>query len=574
MHWAVVVFALLLAVVLQVTPPPPPPDLLTPQPSPPVSPSPSPSPSASPAPSPSPLLVTPAAVNVHPSQSAQLTIQNGTGPYNVTVDAPVVTATVDQTARTITVAASQQTGRAVLTITDSTGASVQIPVRVALDAASVPPSLSLRVTGTQPDPNWLQALVQKMVLRSLSVQPGAAAQTLMFTLPPSLGPGASAAVPVPVHVAGGAQYFDVNATVSVTLQNVAVDPFSPPLLMYDDDPEKLNGTGVLFRGQVTPGAPARLYYYHENGNDQRELAVVLTASAPATVQLIDASAGPNIDVMSVGHAVSRDFLLRKPLGEGIVVDVGPGAPYVADRFAPMNRLDGVAGNVGIRVLSGAPVTVTVVTTPPGGLSDAQLPAALALPQLPDDGHHRTGIFSLVNYATDTIAYTAPGPDASTQYGAHTPPAASDPSQSLPTGHDYGDYGVLHTLDFDIDNPLDDAQTLYLYERPLGGAVRSSFLVNGALVQLGCARVSERYQIGDPIVVQPHGKVQVPVLTMTDGGSNYPLEVGLSAAAPSPTVPPINAPEGCFPKPQPAAPQTTPPASPSPQPEPTGLLRPR
>ena len=35
------------------------------------------------------------------------------------------------------------------------------------------------------------------------------------------------------------------------------------------------------------------------------------------MQMIDAPAGPNIDVMQVGHAVSREFLLRKPHGEGI-----------------------------------------------------------------------------------------------------------------------------------------------------------------------------------------------------------------------------------------------------------------
>lgn len=564
MHLGVGLFSLVLALVLQVTPPPPPPDLLTPQPSPSAA-SPAPSPAVSPTPAPV-LAVTPAAVNLHPAQSLLIAIQNGTGPYAVNIDTPIVSASVDQTARTITVTAAQQTGRATLTVSDSTGAAVQIPVRVALDAGTVPASLSLRVTGTQLDPAWLQGIVQKLVPRNVALQPGAGVQTLMFTLPPSLGPGASAVVPVPVHIAGGDRYFDVDATVSVTLQNLAADPFAPPLLMYDDDPEKLNGTGVLFRGQVAPNMPARLYYYHENGNDQRELAVVITSNAPSSVQLIDASAGPNIDVMSVGHAVTRDFLMQKPLNEGIVADVGPQAPYVADQFA-MNRLDGIAGNIGIRVLSGAPVTVTVVTAAPGGLSAAQLPAALALPQLPDDGHHRTGVFSLVNYAADSIAYTAPGPDAAMQYGAHTPPAASDPSESLPTGHDYGEYGVMRTLNFQVENPLDDAQTLYLYERPMGGAVRSSFLVNGTLVQLGCARVSERYQIGDPIVVQPHAKLQVPVQTMTDGGSNYPLEVGLSAAVPLPTVPPISAPDGCFPKTAPTPQPTV--ASPSPQPEPTG-----
>lgn len=528
-------------------------------------------PSPGTSPSPAPLSAGAASIALHPGASTTpIPIQNGTGPFTASVDTPLVTIAIDQAARTLIVTASQQTGRATITLNDSTGAAAQIPVRVAYDAGTVAPAIALRVTGTQLDPQWLTALVQKAVAQNVQLQPGATLQLGTLTLPPALGPGAAAAVPVPVHITGGDQYFDVNALPSISLQNVAVDPFTPPVLLYDDDPEKLTATGVLFRAQVNANAPARLYYYHENTDAQHRLAVVLTTASgqPATVQLIDASAGPNIDVMSVGHAVTRDFLLRKPLNEGIVVDVGP-QPYVADQFL-MNRLDGAAGNVGIRILQGGPITVTVLALPPDATSD-QIAAYLSQPQLPDDGHHRTGAFSLVNYGTDSIAFTAPGPDASKQYGAQTPPGADIPNDPVTTGHDYGEYGVLRTLNFDIDNPLDQPATLYLYERPLGGAVRSSFLVNGELAQVGCARVSDRYQIGAPITVAPHGRITLPVQTMTDGGSNYPLEVGVSATPPAPTVPPMTAPDGCFPKPGATMPPPVPAASPSssPVPEPTG-----
>lgn len=499
-------------------------------------------------------------MSLHPSATTTVTLVNGTGPFTASLDTPLVTATVDQAARTITITASAQTGRAVLTVNDSTGAALQIPVRVALDAGSVPQALTLRVTGTQIDPQWLSGQIQKLVSSSASLQQGATMQVAAFTLPPALGPGASAAVPVNVHLAGGTQYFDVDATPTVTLQNVAADPFTPPLLYYDDDPEKIAATGVLFRALVNPNQAARLYYYHENTADDHDLAVVLSSNSAATVQLIDASAGPNIDVMSVGHAVSRDFLAQKPPGEGIVVDVAAQNPYVADRFG-MKHLDGAAGSIGIRILNGAPVTVTVLALPPNAdLSPSAIASYVAQPQLPDDGHRRTGAFSLVNYGQETIAFTAPGPDAMVQYGAQSPPPADVPDDPVATGHDYGEYGVLRTLEFQIDNPLAQAQTLYLYERPMGGAVRSSFLVNGQLVQLGCARVSNRYQIGDPIVVQPNAKLTLPVQTMTDGGSSYPLEVGLTATPPQPSVPPMSAADGCFPKAQ---------ATPVPQPEPTG-----
>lgn len=557
--------SLILAVVFQVTPPPSPPPLIS---SPSPSASPSAAPSATPSPTPSPLAVSTPQITLHPSQSVTTAILGGVGPYTAAVDTPLVTATIDQTARTLTVTATAQTGRAVVTLNDSTGTSVQIPVRVALDAGSVPAVLTLRVTGTQPDAQWLSTQIQHLVARSATLQPGVTTvQAAAFTLPPSLGPGATADIPVQVHISGGQQYLDVDANTTITLQNVAAAAFTPPLLYYDDDPEKIAATGVLFRALVNPGQPARLYYYHENTSDDHDLAVVISSNSAATVQLIDASAGPNIDVMTVGHVVSRDFLQQKPLNEGTVVDVNAQAPYVADYFA-MHRLDGAAGNIGINILSGAAVTVTVLALPPNAdLSPAQLASYLAQPQLPDDGHHRTGAFSLVGYGQETIAFTAPGPEASVQYGAQTPPAADVPNDPVPTGHDYGEYGVLRTLEFQIDNPLDQPQTLYLYERPMGGAVRSSFLVNGQLVQVGCARVPDRYKIGDPVVVQPNAKLMLPVQTMTDGGSSYPLEVGITATPPQPSVPPISAPDGCFPKPQGQASPV--PASPTPQPEPTG-----
>jgi hypothetical protein len=262
--------------------------------------------------------------------------------------------------------------------------------------------------------------------------------------------------------------------------------------------------------------------------------------------------------MSVGHAVSRDFLTAKPANKGVVIDVPAGAPFVADDFPQMKPLDGAAGSVGIRILRGGPVTVTVVAVP-ATATPADIASYMNGPRLPGDGHHRTGVFDISKYGDELLAYTVGGPDANAQYGAATPPAA-DPGG---TGHDYGEYGVVRTLRFDIDNPTAAPATVYLYERPMGGVVRSSFLVNGTLVQVGCARVSERYQIGQPFSVNP-GKAQITVQTMTDGGSNYPLEVGLTATPPQPSPPPINAPDGCFPKAQ-SSPQ------PVPVPEPTGRV---
>ncbi|HVA26591.1 MAG TPA: hypothetical protein VNF68_00315, partial [Candidatus Baltobacteraceae bacterium] len=81
----------------------------------------------------------------------------------------------------------------------------------------------------------------------------------------------------------------------------------------------------------------------------------------------------------------------------------------------------------------------------------------------------------------------------------------------------------------------------------GGIVRSSFVVDGNLDQVGCVRLPVPYEIS-AFVLAPGGRYQSTVTTMTDGGSNYPLEIGITATPPQPSAPPISSPDGCFPKP--------------------------
>ncbi|MHB8146394.1 MAG: hypothetical protein ACYDGM_03905, partial [Vulcanimicrobiaceae bacterium] len=240
---------------------------------------------------------------------------------------------------------------------------------------------------------------------------------------------------------------------------------------------------------------------------------------------------------------------------------------------------GVAGIVDFRVLSGGPITVSVVAVSPG--IDPR--TVLDQPRVPGDGHHRTGVFALDGFGYDQLSYTVGGGDASVVYAdRNSSPQNVDPASN---GRDYGDYGVLRTIVIRLANPTNASANAYLYEKPIGGIVRSSFLVDGAIVQVGCVREPVPYQIS-AFALAPQSSYQAVVQTMTDGGSNYPIEVGVTAAAPQPTAPPISSPEGCFPKanvPTPAPietpavqpPATTPTASPtpsagaSPSPLPTG-----
>ena len=470
-------------------------------------------------------------------------ISGASGALSATLQPKIASLAVDPASHTIVVTPQIPFGRSLLHVSDASGASVDVVVRIAQNAGTIPKNLLLRVTGDALDPLWLRSQITQRVNRATLLQAGAQAHLGDFT-PPVLPAGASASVAVPVTLAGSDErYFTVTDTANVMLEHVPASPFSPALLYYDDDPEQLADDGVLYRGTVSASAPVRLYYYHENGRDPRQLIVMLSAAqAPSSVQIIDSTAGPNADVLTVGHNATRNFLQLKPANQGTVIDVAPDEPFSLQAI-PMGSFELVAGVVDLRVRDGGPVTIVVLAAP-SGATPTQIALLSTQAQVPGDGHKRTGAFALTSdYTVQTLSYTVGGPDASALYGATSPP----PAGGGQLGKDYGDYGVLRTLNFEAANPAGSPATVYLYEKPQGGVVRSSFLVNGVLHEVGCARVAHAYLIA-PLTLAPGGHATFSVTTMTDGGSSYPLEVGMTATPPESAVPPIFSADGCFPKP--------------------------
>jgi hypothetical protein len=491
-----------------------------------------------------PLSVAPASLQLNPAQQRIIAVSGAAAPLQATLDQRMVNVAVAPDATTVTVTATQATGDDVLHLVDANGNRADVPIRVAFNAGTIVAQTTLKVTGEPADPDWLSQQVASWVGRLTQAQPDA--RTTIGTIDPpaaALQPGASAQFTVPVQISGNGQYFDQSGSTTVTVQNMALGRFAPNLLFYDDDPEHVTQDGVLFRGSVTATQPARLYYYHDNTQDRRRLVVALNGNSqdPTQVQVVDATAGPNMDVMHVGEAVTQKYLLSKSRGESVVLDLPQDAPYFLQDLAMSSR-ELVAGSVDIRVLSGGPVVVTVLAVSPG----VDPRTLLATPVLPGDGHHRTGVFNLSGFGAHRLTYAVGGPDATLDIGDTEPTPPS--TDSAATGHDYGDYGVLHTIDLMLNNPSSAAATAYLYLKPFGGPARGSFLIDGNLVTVGCVRVPTPYQVS-AFDLPPGQSYHAVVQTMTDGGSFYPVQIGVTATPPQAAAPPITAPDGCFPKPE-------------------------
>jgi hypothetical protein len=498
-------------------------------------------------PTPPPTLsVSPLSVNLNPAQERVVNVAGATAPLTLTLDQRIVSVTSSADGTTIAIDATQQTGTDTLHVTDANGATADVAIRVAFNAGTIVPQTTLVVTGNPAQPDWLAGAISKWTARVTHIMPFANMSASVTQPSAPLAPGATAQFPVSVQITSDGRYFDQTGTTTVTVQNTALPPFDPALLFYDDDPEHVTTDGVLFRGTITAAQPARLYYYHDNLADPRLLVVVMQNAndAPASVQLIDATAGPNMDVMQVGQSLSKRFLLTRAAQESVVFDLSQSQPFLLTNLAMTSR-QLIAGTADVRVLSGGPVQVTVLAVSPG--VDPQ--TLLGGPLLPGDGHHRTGAFSIAGFGNDRLAYTVGAGDATLVLGDTEPtPPNLDASAA---GHDYGDYGVVHTIDVTLNNPANVPTTVYLFMQPLAGPARGTFLVDGNSVDVGCVRVPSRYQV-TAFDLTPGQMSHAVVQTMTDGGSFYPVRLGLSTTAPLPAAPPITAPDGCFPKAQPAA----------------------
>ncbi len=414
-------------------------------------------------------------------------------------------------------------------------------------AGTIPASISLDVTGLPAaDPAFLEQQIREALNRAIrpTLRPGASASygpIVPWPLSPLVA-GTRAAVNVTVAIAGDDASAAATGVTTVTLNSIVMTPPAPPVLFLSDDPEYIETEGLIFRGTIPADSAARLYYYHSDIGVPRDLDIVLTATVPSRVQIIASKAGPDPDVLSVGHAVSRDFLQFVHDDEGIVVDVLPGKPFIV-RHALIIQSEVAAGIIDAHVLSGGAVTVSVVGSPAGGHPEAYLNG----PRVPFDGHRRHGTFDLLGFGNIAASYSVGGPDTAVQYGGRSPTLRNvDPNDG---GFDYGDYGVIHRLTFTLVNPTDAPHIVYFYEKPLAGPVRSSFVVDGQIKELGCVRMPQQYWL-TTYQLPPHSKSASTSVTMTDGGSFYPLEFGVTDTQPLSYTPPVGTPDGCSPRPSP------------------------
>jgi hypothetical protein len=522
-------------------------------------PSPSPSVTAAPAASSTPsgappgtLRLTRSAVSVSPGQIVAIGVDGASGTVTVQTSGPAIGVRYD-TASSSLIVTGTSLGSATATVSDAAGDIATLAVDVLPAAGLVPAEVTVSLGGTV-SPQFALAKIDAAIARLALAQPGGTLAVRGVTIADSLHPGDELEAIARVTIAAGSGFADQFGTTAVHLHVETLDQLEPAFLFYSDDPERLgsDGDGVLYRGTIDADKPARVYAYHVSDTPDRRLYLALVASgAPARVQLLGYAAGPADAFAYVGHVSTLQYLLERSTQESAIVDVIGDAPYVQQLgYRALGPGELVAAIFDLRVVSGGPVTVEVVAA--SGADDPLKP--LGEPEHVGDGHGRRGEFALSTVPPFALTYASGDPEPE-------PLTIGDPTipNLRPGGRPLGgDYGALRNVALQLSNPGSTPQNVYLYEQAQGGSATTTIWFTGdpRPTEIPCVRLSDSRYLVKAFALDAGESRAVTGEYMTDGSSSFPLDFGLTTAAPSPPPGPYS-PNACNPK--------TPPATPSPSP---------
>lgn len=495
---------------------------ISPQPPQTATPSPQPAqPAQTPLPSPTPtqppIYTEPPQIGVEPQQRTSARINSALGTVTATVADPAIANVVVDQAQRVLYVDGLRLGNTTITLTDARGVTALVPVRVAYAAGVLAAETTLRITGNPASPQYLREALATAVTRATTLRPGASATVAQETIPlrGDLRRDDRIDVDVPATIAGSG-YFTVTGKTRVHVENDALPAIDPSRLLVSDYPERLTADGVLFTAHLDPRMPQRFLYYHYNPGNEPARRILLKAhngsNAPATIQMIDGIAGPGTNEMEVGHLSTSRFLVHEARNEGTVLTVAPGATMnLIDHPLPPQNV--VSGILQLRLVNGDPLDLTLVAQPASAPTDQ----SISTTQLLSGGApHARGIYPVPTFYIERT-YAVDGADLEIPIGQLPLPNLRE-GQALA-----GDYGVEQSVDVVIVNQTRGPRAVALYANPRGGKATGTFIIDGTLVQAHGLPVFSKFKLWQETINAGTFR-RIHVVTMPEGGSNYPLRL--------------------------------------------------
>ncbi|HXW51291.1 MAG TPA: hypothetical protein VEJ41_04815 [Candidatus Acidoferrales bacterium] len=416
------------------------------------------------------------------------------------------------------------TGATTITATDSFGLTATLAVTVQAYAGKAYDTTQVTITGDPASANYVAESAADAALLVAYPEPGAHVDAQAANVRGNVLLPADDAVTVTVPLTiSGPGYATYQKDVSVLVQNLAQPGIPPKNLLVSDFPETIVENGTLFYADVSFDEPARLLYYHYANPAAEPRRVIVKAQNngidSSELAMLSGIAGPNANILSVGHESTKRFLVNEATNQGRVFEVPPHATVnIVDQLLPAGTL--VSGLMQLRVISGSSIRVAVVVQdasdiPVGPISDTLLSSAVK---------HARGVYSVPDFSYD-LSYSIGDDPVMLLIGKL-------PLPNLVSGEVLGgDYGVKQSATVTLLNPTASDARVGMWFEPRGGRATGTFLINGELVQL------HPVEFGQPALVRgftvpAHGYARIDLVTMPEGGSSYPVQV-LFASQPPP-----------------------------------------
>jgi len=408
-----------------------------------------------------------------------------------------------------------------VTIASQDGLRAELIISVQVSAGKADASTSINITGHPASSIFVAEMASRAALRVAYPLVGADVKIGFPDDVTDLAPDQTAIVNVPLDITGP-NYFAYHTTVAVRVTNFAQPQAAPRFMLVSDFPETITEGGTLFYNDITFDKPARLLYYHyaPPGAPLRRVLVKVANSGydSSVLELISGIAGPDADILGVGHEATRRFLEHNVSGEGEVFEVPPSATInVIDQLLPADNL--VCGLMQMRVISGPGLRVAVVVqdataSPTEPISPTLLSSAVK---------HSRGIYQIPEFFYEE-SYTVGAAPTLLSIGML-------PLPNLVQGEVLGgDYGVLQSAEVNLLNPTSAPVDVGLWFEPRGGRATGTLFINGDLVQLHPVDPMKDALIRR-FLVPARGFVHVTLVTMPEGGSAYPVNLLFSSSPP-------------------------------------------
>jgi hypothetical protein len=438
-------------------------------------------------------------------------------------DPTVVRAIFNPISRTIDVTALHA-GATTIVATDEFGLTATLSVLVQAYAGKAYDSTAVTITGDPASPSYVAEAAANAALLVAYPQPGARVVAPADAVRGAVELAADNAVTVTVPVTiAGPGYAAYHQDVSVKVTNLAQPDVTPKNLLVSDFPETITENGTLFYSDVGFGEPARLLYYHYANPGARARRVIVKAQnnglESSLLDMVSGIAGPNGNILAVGHDSTKRFLVNQAANQGQVFEVPPHATInIVNQLLPGGTL--VSGLMQLRVISGPAIRVAVVVQdaaeiPVGPISQTLLSSATL---------HARGVYSVPDFYYD-LSYSVGDDPLTLTIGKL-------PLPNLVHGEVLGgDYGVKQSATITLLNPTNGDARVGMWFEPRGGRATGTFLIDGELVQLHPVDPG-RYALVRGFTVPANGYRRVRLVTMPEGGSSYPVVVWFGSQAPA------------------------------------------